>query len=124
MRTLALAAISAALLADIAATRIMSVQRCGLSIVAHRLEHPLTATGTVFWSPFIVEFLALAAAVISSGARSCTIWRVVTAFVPESQDSAHGRDLGSPYSGSYILGYVFSEQAIGLSGLRLKRVSA
>ena len=74
MRTLALAAISAALLADIAATRIMSVRRCGLSIAAHRLEHPLTATGTVFWSPLIVESLALAAAVIYSGARSCSMW--------------------------------------------------
>ena len=48
----------------------------------------------------------------------------MSALILKSKDSAHGRNLKSPYSGSYILGYVLSERVIGLSGLRLKRVSA
>ena len=55
MRTFALAAISAALLAAISATRRMSVHYLGLSNAAYRLEHPLTASGTLFWSPLIVK---------------------------------------------------------------------
>lgn len=74
MRTRALAVISAALLAAISATGRMSVQRVGPSNAAHRLEHPLTASGTMFRSPLIVISLALAAAVISSSARSYTLW--------------------------------------------------
>ena len=74
MRTLALAAISAALLAAKTATRRMSVLRSGLLNIKHRLEHPLTASGTVLWSPLIIEPLAFAAAVVSSGARSYALW--------------------------------------------------
>ena len=73
MRTLALAAISAALVAAITATRRRSVQRSWFSNAA-RLEHPLTASGTMFWSSHIVKSLALTAAVVSSGARSCALW--------------------------------------------------
>ena len=74
MRTVALAAISAALVASEIATRRMSVQDPGLSSTRHRLEHPLTASGTVFWSPLIIESLTFAATVVSSGARSYALW--------------------------------------------------
>ena len=74
MRTLVLAAISAALLAAVTATRRMSVWRSGYPNAAHRLERPLTASGTIFWSSHIVEFLTLTTAVVSSGARSCALW--------------------------------------------------
>ena len=73
MRTLALAAISVALVAAITATRIRSVQRSWLSNAAW-LEHPLTASGTMFWSPHIVDSLALAATMVPSGARSGALW--------------------------------------------------
>ena len=74
MRTLALAAISAALLAATTATRRMSVWRSGLSNATLRLERPLTTTGAFFWSSHIVDSQTLTAAVSSSGARSCTLW--------------------------------------------------
>ena len=73
-RTVALAAISAALVAAETATRTTSVQRSRLSDTGHRLEHPLTASGTIFWSPLIMESLAFAAAVVPSGARSYALW--------------------------------------------------
>lgn len=74
MRTLALAAISAALLAAITAARRMSVQNFGLSNAARRLEYQLTASWALFWSPLVMESLPLAAAVVFSGARSCALW--------------------------------------------------
>lgn len=70
MRTVALAAISAALVAAEIATRRMSVQGSGLWKTRLRLEHALTASGTVFWSPLIMESLAFTSAIVSAGARS------------------------------------------------------